>query len=124
MEITPMCRALALHEVFDAHGVGAGGTLPLAQIERAWASNGLRHCDLVEALAEARVTGEFAAGDSGDGACHVMLTERGFEQAQRDLSSLRQIEELIRAYAVLGYLRKRRPQGPAFGRRRDDRLDS
>jgi hypothetical protein len=123
MEITPMCKAVALHEIFDKREVGAGGSVPLAEVEQAWARTGLRASDLRDALADARVTGEFDL--AGDGpAAQVKLTELGYAHAQRDLSSLCDIEALIGAYETLRVVRSRHPLGTSYGRRRDDRLDS
>lgn len=122
MQISPLCKALALHEIFDERGIAAGGYVPLSEIERAWRATGLRKVDLSETLTEARVTGEFAVEDGVDGHV-VVLTELGFEHAQRDLSTLREIDDLIRAYATLSLLRRRKPVGYAHGRRRSDKVD-
>jgi hypothetical protein len=123
MQITSMCKALALHEIFDDRDVGPRGCLPLSEIETAWRVTGLRRDDLVAALADARVTGEFAVHESGD-VCRVVLTEVGYERSQRDLSSLRDIEELVEAYSMLNQTRERRPTGAAFGRRTADQVNA
>jgi hypothetical protein len=120
MQITPMCKALALHEIFDSNAVEPGGALSREVLADAWQSTGLRQADLDDALADLRSRGEFEVFDEPDGTL-VVLTEAGFRQAQRDLSDLAEIEALIRAYATLALLRRRRPQGAGGGRRRSDR---
>lgn len=120
MQITPMCKALALHEIFESHGIVAGGGLSWGQIEDAWRATGLRETDLEDALVDLRSRGEFELLDAAEGP-QVVLTEAGFRQAQRDLSDLAEIEALILAYASLALLRRRSPQGAARGRRREDR---
>jgi hypothetical protein len=120
MDISPLCRALALHEIFDQRGaVQAGSALPLGVVEDAWATIGLRRSDLTDALNDIRAHGEFALEDCGV-ATFIVLTAVGFERAQRDLSSLAEIEELQMAYEVLACARNRERYGPAFGRRQND----
>lgn len=123
MRITPLCRALALHEIFDQAGVAAGGSLLLSDVALAWSRSGLRRGDLTTALAEAEHTGEFVTRAFADGDV-VVMTALGHDRAQRDLSSLIDIEELVQAYVALGELRRRSPDGPAYGRRAEDRVSA
>jgi hypothetical protein len=124
MRVTAMCKALALHEIFDQNGIAAaGGALKLSEVEQAWQTFGLRRTDLRDTLADARASGEFALAEGPEGP-QVVLTERGYEHAQRDLSTLSDIDELIQAFALLSFARRRKPRGVNYGRRKDDKLDS
>jgi hypothetical protein len=75
MHISPRILRLALLRVFAQTGVGASGSLSLAEVSAAWPQTGLRQSDLRDAVREMLDSGELE-GSGPDESLSLALSPR------------------------------------------------
>lgn len=119
MRIDPLCKQLALQDLYEDFDVSPGSGFLLHELQRLWDRTGLRRSDLDEALANGLSAGSLAELYTHEGRMAV-LTESGYQQAQHSPDTLRQIEAHARALAALDWARSRRRRGVRSGRRKSD----
>ncbi len=119
-EVSESVRTLAVLFVFGERGLQAGGSLPVATLEREWRRTGLRHADLLFALDRLEHLGWLLLDEQDSGTVAV-LTSAGHAQLSQVPVSPGAQRERLRAMATLLHVSHRRPgELPGFGRRAGD----
>lgn len=120
MPITPLCRELALAELFQHFEPAPAQGLLVHALERLWEHTGLRRADFESALREALQGGHYTEQQTEHG--RLILRRDAAEPAAPAGGTLRQIEERAQALETLAHTRARRRRGYRPGGRRQDDL--